>query len=202
MPVRIVSHAYRPKRPPRKRKAAPGRPAIVRNAKCGSETRPEAELLPNAGKKPTIVTTRRRGSGMPDVPDMTTEEFQRRVDAADALWANWCAGRPARIGHDRQGGPATPLAQQWAAIRLPTGEEAVDQPFNAFPSWFLRVECDRCGKLQLVNQVHFGRSDMLLRVILDKMRHDGCGGPPGKAELITGIEGVSSRPVRRIALRL
>ena len=32
------------------------------------------------------------------------------------------------------------------------------------------------------------------------MRHDGCGGLAGKAELLTGIEGVSSRPVRRIVL--
>jgi hypothetical protein len=32
------------------------------------------------------------------------------------------------------------------------------------------------------------------------MRHDGCGGLPGQAELLTGIEGVSSRPVRKIVL--
>jgi hypothetical protein len=41
----------------------------------------------------------------------------------------------------------------------------------------------------------------LLRDIIEKMRHDGCGGRAGRAELITGIEGVSSRPVRRIVLR-
>ena len=38
----------------------------------------------------------------------------------------------------------------------------------------------------------------LLRDIIEKMRHDGCGGLAGKAELLTGIEGVSSGPVRRI----
>jgi len=32
------------------------------------------------------------------------------------------------------------------------------------------------------------------------MRHDGCGGLAAKAELLTGIEGVSSRPVRRIVM--
>jgi hypothetical protein len=32
------------------------------------------------------------------------------------------------------------------------------------------------------------------------MRHDGCGGRAGKVELLTGIESVSSRPVRRIVL--
>jgi hypothetical protein len=30
------------------------------------------------------------------------------------------------------------------------------------------------------------------------MRHDGCGGRAGKVELMTGIDGASSRPVRKI----
>ena len=42
--------------------------------------------------------------------------------------------------------------------------------------------------------------DLSIRTIPDKMRYDGCGGRAGKAELLTGIEGVSSRPVRRIVL--
>ena len=50
---------------------------------------------------------------------------------------------------------------------LPSDAEALDEPFRAFPSWFLRIACDRCGK----------------------------------AELLTGVEGVSSRPVRRRVLR-
>jgi hypothetical protein len=29
---------------------------------------------------------------------------------------------------------------------LPTPAEALGEPFSAFPSWFLRIECDRCGK--------------------------------------------------------
>jgi hypothetical protein len=40
---------------------------------------------------------------------------------------------------------------------------------------------------------------MLIRDILAKMRHDGCGGRPGRVELVTSIEG-SSLPVRRIVL--
>jgi hypothetical protein len=32
------------------------------------------------------------------------------------------------------------------------------------------------------------------------MRHDGCSGRPGSVELLTGIEGVSSWPVRKIVL--
>jgi hypothetical protein len=85
---------------------------------------------------------------------------------------------------------------------LPTTAEALDEPFNAFPSWFLRITCARCGQERMVNQVHAAQSDLPIRAILDKMRHDGCGGRAGKAELITGIEGVSSRPVHRIVLRL
>jgi hypothetical protein len=34
---------------------------------------------------------------------------------------------------------------------LPSGAEAMGEPFSAFPSWFLRIECDRCGKVQMAN---------------------------------------------------
>jgi hypothetical protein len=37
---------------------------------------------------------------------------------------------------------------------LPTGEEALDEPFGAFLSWFLRVTCGRCGQERLFNQAH------------------------------------------------
>jgi hypothetical protein len=76
---------------------------------------------------------------------------------------------------------------------LPSGIEAHDEPFNAFPSWFLRIECDRCGKVQMINEVHFARPKMPIRAILAKIRHDGCGGRAGKAELLSGI-GASAAP--------
>jgi hypothetical protein len=78
----------------------------------------------------------------------------------------------------------------------------MNEPFRAFPSWFLRVECDRCGKVSMLNEAHTRgrRRDIPLRVLLARMRHSGCGGLAGKAELLTGAEGVSSRPVRRIVL--
>ena len=76
----------------------------------------------------------------------------------------------------------------------------MDKPFATFPSWSMRIECDRCGKVRMISETHIPVPDVtLLREILDRMRHDGCGGSAGKAELITGIEGVSSRPVRQIA---
>ena len=76
----------------------------------------------------------------------------------------------------------------------------MDEPFAAFPSWFLRIECDRCGKVRMVNEVHAPRWDLPLKEIIKRARHDGCGGRAGRAELVTGIDGVTSRPVRRIVL--
>jgi hypothetical protein len=98
-----------------------------------------------------------------------------------------------------QPGPCAALAQLRHRPTA-TGQEALAEPFRAFPSWFLRIECDRCGKAQVVNEVHARWRDRSLRDIIARMRHDGCGGRAGKAELVTGIEGVSSRPVRKIGL--
>jgi hypothetical protein len=52
----------------------------------------------------------------------------------------------------------------------------------------------------MVNEAHAKWRDRTLCDILARMRHDGYGGLAAKAELLTGIEGVSSRPVRRIVL--
>jgi hypothetical protein len=41
---------------------------------------------------------------------------------------------------------------------------------------------------------------MPLRALLARIHHDGCGGRPGRVELLTGIEAASSRPVRRIVV--
>ncbi len=48
------------------------------------------------------------------------------------------------------------------------------------------------------SESHAAWRDRALRDILKRMRHDGCGGLPGRAELLTGV--ASSRPVRRIVL--
>jgi hypothetical protein len=53
----------------------------------------------------------------------------------------------------------------------------------------------------MFSEVHSAQRAMPIRAILDRMRHDGCGGRAGKAELVSGIEGASSRPVRKIVLR-
>jgi hypothetical protein len=52
----------------------------------------------------------------------------------------------------------------------------------------------------MLNEAHTPQRDLRIRDLLAKMRHDGCGGRAGKAELLTDIEGASSRPVRKIVL--
>jgi hypothetical protein len=90
--TRIVTTAYRYKRPLMKRKAAVAKKpepaaAVVRKAKPCNDNRHEPEQhLPTGGKKPAIVTARKPGKRYADVPDMTPQEHQRRVDAAAALW--------------------------------------------------------------------------------------------------------------------
>ena len=37
---------------------------------------------------------------------------------------------------------------------LPTAAEALAAPLSAFPSWFIRMECSRCGRDRVINQVH------------------------------------------------
>jgi hypothetical protein len=114
----------------------------------------------------------------PDLrPVMTLSAISRRLDVSSFL------RRP----------PIRPAAHAPA--------DALAEPLAAFPSWFMRVTCERCGHERMFNEVNSARRGMPIRKILDRMRHDGCGGRAGKAELLTGIEGVSSRPVRRIILR-
>ena len=81
---------------------------------------------------------------------------------------------------------------------LPTGAAALDEPFSAFPSWFRQITCYRCGKDRMLSETYTPQRDMPIREIIKLMRHVGCGGRASKVELISGIEGASSRPVRKI----
>jgi hypothetical protein len=66
----------------------------------------------------------------------------------------------------------------------------------------MRITCDRCGEERMFSETHAQQGDMRIHEILKWMRRDGCGGLPGRMELLTGIEGTSSRSVgRRIVLR-
>ena len=76
---------------------------------------------------------------------------------------------------------------------LPTPAEALDQPLRAFPNWFLRVECVRCGAMLMISERH---GALTIREIIAHMHC--CGGQPGRVELTTGVEGVASHAVRWI----
>jgi len=97
-------------------------------------------------------------------------------------------------------------AKHWRSYTddpLPAPAEAPGQPFGAFPSWLLRIECDRCNTIRLFDEAHLspGERATLLRIFLARVRHEGCGGRAGRAELLSDVEGVSGRPVHRIVLR-
>ena len=109
-------------------------------------------------------------------------------------------GPGARPMTTRPGSQAALAELTAATCCSPARRPWTSSSFSAFPSWFLRIECDRCGRLQMVNQAHMRWDNLPIRDVLDRMRHDGCGGRAGRAELLTGIEGASSRPVRKITL--
>jgi hypothetical protein len=59
------------------------------------------------------------------------------------------------------------------------------------------------GKVRILNEAHASDAQRAtpLRVLLVRARHEGCGGQPGKAELLTSSEGARRRTARRIVLR-
>ena len=63
--------------------------------------------------------------------------------------------------------PADPVpARRWRSYGtdpLPTGAEALDEPFSAFRSWLLRIECDRCGKVRMVDEKRIIAVDLPIR---------------------------------------
>jgi hypothetical protein len=54
----------------------------------------------------------------------------------------------AKMRHSVTGGAMAP--------NPPRAREALQQPLAAFPSWFLRIECGRCGKV-MHNEMHAAR---------------------------------------------
>jgi hypothetical protein len=86
MPSRIVTTAYRYKRPPRKKKPVLLEVPVI----VTKRTATPAKVAPppaNDDRKSAIVTARRPGArSSVDLPDLTLEEHQRRGDAADAMF--------------------------------------------------------------------------------------------------------------------
>jgi hypothetical protein len=51
---------------------------------------------------------------------------------------------------------------------LPPAQETLDEPLRSFPSWFLKITCDRCGKDRVLNKIHAPerQREMPIRVLL------------------------------------
>ena len=170
----------------------------------GSARRPRSRPAHRSRQRQPTMTASRRSSPRSggrgrfgDVPDMTPEEHQRRGDAADALFREIVRRA---TGNDRSADPAAALAQ----LRH---RPATDRPPKPWTSRSGRSRRGSCGSpataaARTAWSTRRTRRGAIvpLRDILTRMRHDGCGGRPGRVELLTGIEGASSRPVRRIVL--
>jgi hypothetical protein len=60
----------------------------------------------------------------------------------------------------------TAPARHWRSYGndlLPRGRDALDEPFSAFLSWFMRITCDRCGKDRMLNEAHMKRGNLPIR---------------------------------------
>jgi hypothetical protein len=55
---------------------------------------------------------------------------------------------------------------------LPNPAEALQQPLAAFPSRFLKLTCDRCGKDRFLNEAHTPQRNLRIRELLARMLHD------------------------------
>ena len=144
--TRIVTSTYRYKRPPKKRKAVALEVPVIVTKRTAKVAPPPA----NDDRKSAIVITSKRSKlrGEAGVPCCSC-----RLRGGDC----------ALPGHNPPAAPEvtkTPPRRHWRSYGnepLPTGPEALGEPLAAFPSWFLRIECDRCGKVQMVNEAHAAR---------------------------------------------
>ena len=67
----------------------------------------------------------------------------------------------------------TPPRRHWhsdGTEPLRSGAEAMGEPFAAFPSWFLRITCDRCGKVAMLNEAHIACARRLLSAMRSRDR--------------------------------
>ena len=53
---------------------------------------------------------------------------------------------------------------------LPSVQQALDQPLRAFPFWFLRVVCDRCGEVLVLHEPEAQCRELRIHDILARIR--------------------------------
>ena len=57
----------------------------------------------------------------------------------------------------------------------------MDEPFRAFPSWFMRITCDRCGKDRMLSETHAPRSDLPISEIIKRMPTTAAAAGQGRS---------------------
>ena len=140
---------------------------------------------------------RRRSGRRPQARDvLVADPAPRSVGCNQACPKAW--GSLAEPDKHRSGTVSSGTWRSYGNDPLPSARKPRTSRYPS-PGWFLRIVCDRCGKERTIAETHMPQGDVLIRDVLEHMRHDGCGGRVAKAELLTGIDG-SSRPVRRIVL--
>jgi hypothetical protein len=60
--------------------------------------------------------------------------------------------------------PPRPVWRPYGTDPLPSTEEALHASLRAFPYWFLRIECERCGKVRMLNEAHASAVQRVLRL--------------------------------------
>ena len=73
-------------------------------------------------------------------PAITARQFTRCV-------ARCCACVTAKVVSKRHW-------RSYGNHPLPRARRVLAEPFRASPSWFLLIECDRCGKVTMLNEAH------------------------------------------------
>ena len=122
----------------RRRPSMTSQTAAPSPANAGNPTEPAP-----AAKSAIVTTTSRKQAKL-------RRAEERAAEPAAEADAAMRAGSNARNGAGRPSDPHPVPKRHWRTYGnnypLPTGAEALDEPFAAFPSWFMRVTCERCGK--------------------------------------------------------
>ena len=111
-----------------------------------------------------------------------------RYDAGGAQAPRRCRGRAlARAEAPRpRGMTGRPVPRRhWRSYGddpLPTSREALNEPFGAFPSWFMRITCDRCGKDQMKH-----RATEAFRAVERRVRDNVVCAPITGKEVMIGL---------------
>src|SRR5262249_5951174 len=144
------------------------RPSRPTGSSSPPSTRPSSSARPARGR----CTTPRQPASWP------TPSARRSLPS---LYRVACSGDD---DHPRGTAHLATLRQLSAA----TPEEALSASLASFPSWLLRIECARCGKVRMLSEAHAtdGQRHMRLRALLARGRHEGCGGQAATAALLTG----------------